>query len=57
MDGLGQSIYNKVLSQGEDLLGKLIEYLLSHHMSDQIEKVATDAQARQEMYKKYGIID
>ena len=64
MDGLGQSIYDRGvsqgisqgISQGEDLLGKLMDYLLSHQLTEEAQKAALNKEARQEMYKKYGIV-
>ena len=64
MDSLGQSIYDRGvsqgisqgISQGEDLLGKLMDYLLSHQLTEEAKMAALDKEARQEMYKKYGII-
>ena len=60
MDGLGQSIYDRGvsqgISQGEDMLGKLMDYLLSHQLTEEAQKAALDKEARQEMYKKYGIV-
>ena len=44
-------------SLGEDLLGKLMEYLLAHHLTEEAKIAAVDKAARQEMYKKYGIIE
>lgn len=47
----------KKAAEGENKLGRLITYLLSHGMTEEIEKAASDETARKEMYEKYGISD
>ncbi len=42
-------------SEGENLLGKLITYLIAHGLNDEVQLAAADEKARKEMYKKYGI--
>ena len=42
-------------SEGENLLGKLITYLIAHGLNDEVKLAAADEKARKEMYKKYGI--
>ena len=45
----------KGISEGENLLGKLITYLIAHGLNDEVQLAAADEKARKEMYKKYGI--
>lgn len=42
-------------SEGENLLGKLITYLIAHGLNDEVQLAAADEKARKDMYKKYGI--
>lgn len=42
-------------SEGENLLGKLITYLIAHGLNDEVKLAAADEKARKDMYKKYGI--
>ena len=45
----------KGMAKGEAKLGRLIDLLIKKGLQEDIQKVATDEKARQEMYKKYDI--
>lgn len=61
MSGLGQSIYEKGVSQGfaqgEKNLAELIEKLISLGRTEDVSKAASDENARKAFYKEFGIID
>ena len=50
-------VYAKGEAKGEGKLAKLINLLLSENNVTDALKVTQDEKARQEMYKKYGLID
>ncbi len=49
--------FNEGKDEGENLLGKLMNFLLTNGKTDEALIASTDKNARQKMYKKYGIIE
>lgn len=45
----------RLLDRGADRMARLISYLLTNNMRDELEKVLSDEDIREEMYEKYGI--
>ena len=43
--------------EGESLMAKLIAFLLAKGLTEEAKRAASDEKARQEMYRKYGILE
>ena len=57
-DGIEKGIeqgYSRVITDGENRLGKLVTILMAEGKSDIVVKVSQDEVVREEYYKKYGI--
>ena len=48
-------VAQRLLDRGADRMARLISYLLTNNMRDELEKVLSDEEIREEMYEKYGI--
>lgn len=55
MGGLGQSILEEGIEQGEDRLGKLMNILLAHNRTDDMRKAAVDKEVRRRLYEEFHI--
>ena len=59
MCDVAERLENRGIAKGEAIgeakLGRLIDLLIKKGLQEDIQKVATDEKARQEMYKKYDI--
>ena len=47
--------FEKGIKTGENKLAKLMEYLLANGMQEEMKKALSDEEAREIMYKEYGI--
>ena len=48
-------VAQRLLDRGADRMARLVTYLLTNNMEDELQKVLSDEDIREEMYEKYGI--
>ncbi len=53
-DGLDRGI-QKGIRQGEEKLGRLIQLLIQNSRSDEIDRVVTDRQYQETLYREFGL--
>lgn len=44
-----------LLDRGAERMAKLVTYLLTNNMEDELQTALSDRSVREEMYEKYGI--
>lgn len=57
MSGLGQTIYDEGIRQGEELLSSLMKQLFADGRSKDVELALSDEETRKKFYREYGLID